>query len=115
MSASELEMSSVRYPYRDRIFHIEKKAPGVWVVLNESHAELGTLVRVAVEGEEHEPVFGAVPPGYTETLHEGSDWRMLVASLINEALDADTAATGNQGRHERPPEQEGPGARAHIG
>ncbi len=25
MSASELEMSSVRYPYRDRIFHVEKK------------------------------------------------------------------------------------------
>lgn len=97
MSASELEMSSVRYPYRERIFHVEKKSPGVWVVLDESHAELGTLIRVAVEGEEHEPVFGAVPPGYTETLHEGSDWRMLVASLINESLDADTAATGNQG------------------
>jgi hypothetical protein len=97
MSASELEMSSVRYPYRDRIFHVEKKSPGVWVVLDESHAELGTLIRVAVEGEEHEPVFGAVPPGYTETLHEGSDWRMLVASLINESLDAERAGTGNQG------------------
>lgn len=97
MSASELEMSSVRYPYRDRIFHIEKKAPGEWVVLNESHAELGRLVRVAVEGEEHEPVFGAIPPGYGETLHEGSDWRFLVASLINEALDEEPAATGNQG------------------
>ncbi|MBW8871419.1 MAG: hypothetical protein JF618_04350, partial [Leifsonia sp.] len=48
-------------------------------------------------GEEHEAVFGAVPPGYDETLQEGSDWRMLVASLINETLDAETAATGNQG------------------
>ena len=51
MSASELEMSSVRYPYRERIFHVEKKAPGQWVVLDESHAELGRLVRVSVEGE----------------------------------------------------------------
>ena len=56
-----------------------------------------TLVRVSAEGEEHEPVFGAVPPGFTETLHEGSDWKMLVASLINEALEPETASTGNQG------------------
>ena len=97
MSASELEMSSVRYPYRDRIFHVEKKSPGVWVVLDESHAELGTLVRVSAEGEEHEPVFGAVLPGYADTLHEGSDWRFLVASLINETLDAEPSSTGNQG------------------
>lgn len=98
MSASELEMSSVRYPYRERIFHVEKKAPGEWVVLDESHAELGRLVRVSVEGEEHEPVFGAIPLGYAETLHEGSDWKYLVASLINEALDDEQpAATGNQG------------------
>ncbi|MEY9852400.1 hypothetical protein ABH923_002078 [Leifsonia sp. EB41] len=87
MSASELEMSSVRYPYRERIFHVEKKAPGEWVVLDESHAELGRLVRVSAEGEEHEPVFGAIPVGYLETLHEGSDWKFLVAALINEALD----------------------------
>jgi len=38
MSASELEMSSVRYPYRERIFHVEKKAPGQWVVLDELQA-----------------------------------------------------------------------------
>jgi hypothetical protein len=97
MSASELEMSSVRYPYRDRIFHVEKKSPGVWVILDESHAELGTLLRIAREGEEHEPVFGAVLPGYTETLREGSDWKALVGALINESLDAETASTGNQG------------------
>lgn len=97
MSASELEMSSVRYPYRDRIFHVEKKSPGRWAVLDESHAELGTLVRISAEGEEHEPVFGAVLPGYVDTLHEGSDWKYLVAAIINEALDADTAPTGNQG------------------
>lgn len=98
MSASELEMSSVRFPYRGRIFHVEKKAPGEWVVLDESHAQLGRLERVSVEGEEHEPVFGAIPPGYLETLHEGSDWKMLVVSLINEILDAELpAATGNQG------------------
>ena len=97
MSASELEMSSVRYPYRGRIFHVEKQAPGRWVVLDESHADLGTLVRVSIEGEEHEPVFGAIPPGFTETLHEGSDWKMLVSSLINEALEPEPASTGNQG------------------
>lgn len=94
MSASELEMSSVRFPYRDRIFHVEKKAADEWVVLDASHAELGRLIRVAVEGEEHEPVFGAVPLGYSETLHEGSDWKFLVASLINEAVDEEPAATG---------------------
>lgn len=97
MSASELEMSSVRYPYRERIFHVEKKGPGLWVVLDDSHAELGRLVRVSPEGEEHEPVFGAIPLGYAETLHEGSDWRTLVSSLINEALDDEPEATGNQG------------------
>lgn len=99
MSASELEMSSVRYPYRDRIFHVEKKSPGVWVVLDDSHAELGTLVRVAPEGEEHEPVFGTIPPGGTETLREGSDWRTLVGSIINESLDAgaEPGGTGNLG------------------
>jgi hypothetical protein len=97
MSASELEMSSLRFPHRGRIFHVEKQAPGRWVVLDESHAVLGTLVRIAREGEEHEPVFGAVPPGFTETLHEGSDWKMLVASLINEAIEPAPAATGNQG------------------
>jgi hypothetical protein len=42
-------------------------------------------------------VFGAVLPGYVDTLHEGSDWKYLVAAIINEALDADTAPTGNQG------------------
>ncbi|MFF1572740.1 hypothetical protein ACFVWR_08340 [Leifsonia sp. NPDC058292] len=97
MSASELEMSSVRFPYRERIFHVEKEAAGRWVVLDESHAQLGVLVRVAREGEEHEPVFGAIPPGHTETLHEGSDWKMLVSSLINEALEPAPASTGNQG------------------
>jgi hypothetical protein len=97
MSASELEMSSVRFPYRERIFHVEKQGPGLWVVLDDSHAELGKLVRVSPEGEEHEPVFGAIPPGFTETLHEGSDWKMLVASLINEALEPSPATTGNQG------------------
>jgi hypothetical protein len=97
MSASELEMSSVRFPYRGRIFHVEKQGPGLWAVLDDSHAELGKLVRVAPEGEEHEPVFGAVPPGFTETLHEGSDWKMLVASMINEALEPSPATTGNQG------------------
>lgn len=95
MSASELEMSSVRFPYRDRIFHVEKRRAGEWVVLDESHADLGHLIRVAPEGEEHEPVFGAVPVGYTETLHEGSDWRFLVASLINEALDDARSAKGH--------------------
>lgn len=90
MSASELEMSSVRYPYRERIFHVEKQAAGRWVVLDESHAELGTLVRIAPEGEEHEPVFGAIPLGAFETMHEGSDWKMLVSSLINQALDPET-------------------------
>ena len=97
MSASELEMSSVRYPYRGRIFHLEKREPGMWVVLDESHAELGRLIRVAPEGEEHEPVFGAIPPGYAETLHEGSDWRFLVAALINETLDAEITTTTNLG------------------
>lgn len=97
MSASELEMSSVRFPYRDRIFHLEKRGPTEWIVLDESHADLGHLIRVAPEGEEHEPVFGAVPVGYTETLHEGSDWKFLVAALINEALDDAPAATGNLG------------------
>ncbi len=97
MSASELEMSSVRFPYRSRIFHVEKQGPGLWVVLDESHAVLGQLVRVSPEGEEHEPVFGAVLPGAVETLHEGSDWKMLVASLINEAIEPAPAATGNQG------------------
>ena len=54
-------------------------------------------MRVSVEGEEHEPVFGAIPLGYTETLHEGSDWKFLVAALINEALDEEPEATGNLG------------------
>jgi hypothetical protein len=97
MSASELEMSSVRYPYRDRIFHLEKRAPGLWVVLDEWHAELGSLVRVSPEGEDNEPVFGAIPLGWVETLHEGSDWRTLVGSLINEALDAEPESTGSLG------------------
>lgn len=97
MSASELEMSSLRFPYKGRIFHVEKEAPALWFVLDESHAVLGSLVRVSPEGEEHEPVFGAVLPGFTETLHEGSDWKMLVASLINEAIEPAPAATGNQG------------------
>ena len=97
MSASELEMSSVRYPYRGRIFHLEKRGPGMWVVLDESHADLGRLIRVAPEGEEHEPVFGAIPPGYADTLHEGSDWKFLVAALINETLDAEITTTTNLG------------------
>ncbi|WP_223692880.1 hypothetical protein [Leifsonia poae] len=97
MSASELEMSSVRFPYRERIFHVEKQSAGRWVVLDDTHAQLGTLVRVAPEGEEHEPVFGAIPPGDTETLHEGSDWKMLVSSLINQALDPGPVSTGNLG------------------
>jgi hypothetical protein len=97
MSASELEMSSVRFPYRSRIFHVEKKSAGRWVVLDESHAELGVLLRISAEGEEHEPVFGAIPPGHLETLHEGSDWKMLVAAIINEALEPSPASTGNQG------------------
>ena len=97
MSASELEMSSVRFPYRGRIFHLEKQLLGRWAVLDESHALLGWLVRISPEGEEHEPVFGAVLPGFTETLHEGSDWKMLVSSIINEAIEPLPSATGNQG------------------
>jgi hypothetical protein len=76
---------------------VEKQSVGRWVVLDESHAELGVLVRISSEGEEHEPVFGAIPPGHLETLHEGSDWKMLVAAIINEALEPSPASTGNQG------------------
>ena len=63
MSASELEQSSVRYTYRERIFHLDKVSSGLWTVYDEGRADLGKLVRVAPEGEEHEPVFGIIFPG----------------------------------------------------
>ncbi len=97
MSASELEQSSVRYPYRDRIYHLEKESAALWTVYDDGHADLGKLVRVAPEGEEHEPVFGAIFPGATETALEGSDWRGLVALLINTSINPAPSWSGGQG------------------
>ncbi len=97
MSASELEQSSVRYPYRDRIYHLDKESAGLWTVYDEGRVDVGKLVRVAPEGEEHEPVFGVIFPGGTETALEGSDWRGLVAALINTAIDPSPSWGGGQG------------------
>ncbi len=97
MSASELEQSSIRYTYRERIFHLDKASAGLWTVYDEGRADLGKLVRVAPEGEEHEPVFGIIFPGETGTALEGSDWRGLVAALINTSIDPTPSWGGGQG------------------
>ncbi|HVX08600.1 hypothetical protein [Humibacter sp.] len=89
MIASILENDSVHFEHRGLGYVVHRMGPADWVVRSDDGRAIGALTVVSPEGEEHEPVYGGIIAGQTETDYEGSDWESIVRGLVNEALDAD--------------------------
>ena len=89
MIASILENDSVHFEHRGFGYVVHRLGPADWVVRADDGRTIGALTIVAPEGEEHEPVYGGIIAGQTETDYEGSDWESIVRGLVNEVLDAD--------------------------
>ena len=96
MIASILENDDVHFEHKDDGYVIHRLGPQNWSVRRDDGRTIGALTIVSPEGEEHEPVYGGIIAGQTETDYEGSDWESIVRGLVNEALEADseTAAAG---------------------
>jgi hypothetical protein len=86
-STGDLKHEGIRLEHRGTLWEVSPIALGTWVIRGADGLTAGTLVLIAPEGEERDPVYGGCLPGETEPLHEGSDWGMIVRALINEALD----------------------------
>lgn len=84
---SDLYEVGVRIEHRGALWDVTPIAVGSWVVRGAEGRTVGSLVLIAPEGEEGDPVYGGCLPGETVPLHEGSDWDSIVRALINEALD----------------------------
>ncbi|GAB3806795.1 hypothetical protein GCM10028798_30260 [Humibacter antri] len=94
MIASILENDSVHFDHRGGRYVVHRLGPADWVVRGDDGRTIGSLTVIAPEGEEHEPVYGGLLPGQTETDYEGSDWESIVRGLVNEDLDADPEYSG---------------------
>ncbi|GAB2527716.1 hypothetical protein [Paramicrobacterium agarici] len=78
--------------HKGRTFGIVPSMERTWVVTEMiSRAPYGRLVLLDEDGEDGLPVYGGIPAGYTEPLHQGSDWDGIVRALINQTdWDVDT-------------------------
>lgn len=88
MIASILDHDDVHFEHKGLEYAIHRLGAEEWSVSTQLGEPVGTLIVVASEGEEHEPVYGGVMAGRTETDYEGSDWESIVRGLVNEALEA---------------------------
>lgn len=88
-STGELRHEGIRIEHRGGAYDVTLAGTGQWVIRSADGQTAGTLLLLAPEGEERDPVYGGCLPGETEPLHEGSDWGMIVRALINEMLDKD--------------------------
>jgi hypothetical protein len=89
MIASILENENVHFEHRGAGYTVHRLGPVDWVVRADDGRAIGALTVMSPEGEEHEPVYGGIIAGQTETDYEGSDWESIVRALVNEILDAD--------------------------
>lgn len=72
------------FEHKDESFTLSQIGEREWKVTDSFGRNCGTLVRVAGEGEEHEPVFGVIRPADHEPYMEGSDSDALIRALLNE-------------------------------
>ncbi|QDZ13653.1 hypothetical protein [Humibacter ginsenosidimutans] len=89
MIASILDNDSVHFEHRGAGYVITRLGPTDWSVRADDGTAVGALTVMSPEGEEHEPVYGGIVRGQSETDYEGSDWESIVRALVNELLDAD--------------------------
>lgn len=96
MIASILDNDDVHFEHRGAGYVIHRLGPQNWAVRRDDGRTVGSLVIVSEEGEEHEPVYGGIIAGQSETDYEGSDWESIVRGLVNEELEAESeeATTG---------------------
>jgi len=88
-STGELRHEGISIEHRGGVYDVTSTGDGQWVIRSADGQTAGTLLLLAAEGEERDPVYGGCLPGETDPLHEGSDWGMIVRALINELLDKD--------------------------
>lgn len=86
-STGDLHHEGVRMEHRGAEYDVVPTEAGHWEIRAADGQSIGSLVLLAVEGEERDPVYGGCLPGQTDPLHEGSDWGMIARALINEAVD----------------------------
>jgi hypothetical protein len=70
--------------HKGQIFSVTELDTDFWKVTDAAGRNYGTLIVVAAEGEEREPVFGVVRPADHEPYMQGSDADELVRALINQ-------------------------------
>ncbi|MHA7986318.1 hypothetical protein ACX9R5_10970 [Rathayibacter sp. CAU 1779] len=102
MIASILENDTVHFEHRGAGYVIHRLGPEDWAVRSDDGRTIGSLTVMSAEGEEHEPVYGGVIAGQTETDYEGSDWESIVRGLVNEALEADERAAAGEAVRAQP-------------
>jgi len=88
-STGDLHDDGVRIEHRGGDYDVSPTGPGQWVVRSADGHTAGSLLLLAAEGEERDPVYGGCLPGEAEPLHEGSDWAAIARALVNEMLDKD--------------------------
>ncbi|GAB3386927.1 hypothetical protein GCM10027568_05950 [Humibacter soli] len=95
MIASILDNDNVHFEHRGVGYVIHRIAQEEWSVRSDDGRAIGSLTIVSEEGEEHEPVYGGIIAGETETDYEGSDWESIVRGLVNEALNPESQETAS--------------------
>lgn len=87
----ELQDSVVRLEHRGGSYTVtpipDTGPRGPWVVRAAEGRTVGTIILIAPEGEERDPVYGGCLPAEELPLHEGSDWESIARALINEVLE----------------------------
>lgn len=95
MIASILDNDNVHFEHRGVGYVIHRIGQEEWSVRSDDGRAIGSLTIISEEGEEHEPVYGGIIAGETETDYEGSDWESIVRGLVNEALDPESQETAS--------------------
>ncbi|MGN6126486.1 MAG: hypothetical protein ACTHON_07965 [Humibacter sp.] len=95
MIASILDNDNVHFEHRGVGYVIHRIGQEEWSVRSDDGRAIGSLTIISEEGEEHEPVYGGIIAGETDTDYEGSDWESIVRGLVNEALDPESQETAS--------------------
>ncbi|NQX28763.1 hypothetical protein HQQ81_15555 [Microbacteriaceae bacterium VKM Ac-2854] len=83
MIDTQLQSERLVFPHQGVDFAVVKLGPAEWDLTEPSGASVGRLTVLATAGEENEPVYLGTPVG-ADTSFEGTDWRGIVAAVIND-------------------------------
>lgn len=83
MIDTQLQSERLAFPHLGVEFALVRLGPAEWDVREPGGESVGRLGVLAPVGEDNEPVYLGTPIG-ADTSFEGSDWRGIVAAVMND-------------------------------